>query len=57
MLAGFLDEDLVKLLRAFPSLLLVKLLFKLYREIVIALFGHQALDFIKLIWVYLDEFI
>ena len=57
MLASLLDEDSRYLLRAFPSLLLVKLLLKLNREIVIAFIGHQALDFIKLIWVNRDEFI
>jgi len=57
MLAGFLDEDFVKLLRTLPCFLLVKLLLKLYRELVIAFFGYQALDFIKLIGINLDEFI
>ena len=56
MLAGFFYYDFVKLLRAYPSLLLVKLLLKLYGEFVIAFFGHQSLDFIKLISINLSSY-
>jgi len=57
MLAGFLDEGCGKLLGAYPGFLLVEMSLNLDREVVIVFFGHQALDFIELIWINLDKFI